>query len=269
MKRICILIALIGMICVSIRLMSGTKSEQNDFVTELAKKGAAWRSTNQLSLASTNLISHVRALAEARTNGLDAVEIPRLAEAVGSWFTHLKERDFNSFLRFRRADSCVFDSNATMYLHYAMGEKAKEIEALSANERAQALFGVVNTFQPESIAAGTFSLTISRIATAQQLKSGYRGSWLTKHYKGGILSEYQSVSPYRFAISPKDVLQRDGTVKLAQTGGVLVSADKRYAIPWYVSFFWSPSEELWKPFEYFGFDAAPRAPDKQMPRLFF
>ena len=208
-------------------------------------------------------------MAEAPTNGLSAVESSKLVEAIGSWLALLRARDFDSFLRFRRADSCVFDSNSAIYLRFSMGEKAKEIETLPANEKAKALFGVVNTFQPESFAAGTLSLSITKIATPRRLNSDYRTSWITRHYRGGILNDYSESSPYKFVVTPQHVLQKERMIKLARTGGVLVSADKRYAIPWYVTFFWSPSEEQWKPFEYFGFDAAPRAPDTRGPTLFF
>ncbi len=204
----------------------------------------------QYMVGTAELTNYVRQTVVADTPGFDREMHDGLSSVLLQWFDVLGAGEFDKFFAFRQPDDCVFESHALTRLHYLLKDSVPGLDQLPAKTKCKLLYEKMNTARLELIPDGGLLIKVFSTTNSLDLKDGAdpRVDWVLKQI-GGTIDETSAVSPYRYKIKPADVYADEGKVDLVVVKGMFVSRGDHLVLPVFSSFFWSPKEKRWKPFE--------------------
>ena len=229
-----------------------------------------WRSASQFHAQSEALTNAIVSLVNTEAPQFETFQRMRLRDVLTSWLYAASTGRYDDYLAFRGADYVRFEGNSLVFLEAKLKDKVPYLDDLADHRKCALLYEHFNNATLESVPDGSLSLNIFRAGTTPELinSKDERSRYVKEHYFGGW-SSFESVSPFRYRITEEDVLEKHGAVDLAYFHVRLITRGERFVIPTHITFFWSPDERRWKPFEFKRGTGSPMAGRAYVPHFFF
>jgi len=235
--------------------MEQTRQTEDKQRQETDQAAAMWRSARQIPMGSEELTNTVRSVAEKEAGQLEASETAKLVDAITCWLHATATGSYADFLAFRQPDSVRFETDESQMRLNSMSKEIPGLLDMTDDGKCAALFEHRKQPKVASLPENGLEIAIMSGTTEDDIDPGMekgskpRGHYLRHKFPPG-LALYHIPSPYQYTITPSAVLQKSNAIEMALVSTRLITEEHKIVLLPHVTFFWSPSEKRWKPFEF-------------------